>query len=56
MKLILKEVESGQFANQFIDEYENNKFKNMLEMRKAEVFLSNLQVKDFIYAASDIYE
>lgn len=36
MKEILKEVESGQFAKEFIDEYEQNNFKKMLEMRKSE--------------------
>lgn len=36
MKEILKEVESGQFAKEFIDEYEQNNFKKMLQMRKSE--------------------
>jgi ketol-acid reductoisomerase len=36
MKQILEEVESGKFAEEFLEEYEQNNFKNMLEMRKAE--------------------
>jgi ketol-acid reductoisomerase len=36
MKKILNEVESGQFAKEFIEEYEKNNFANMHKMRKAE--------------------
>ncbi len=36
MKKILKEVESGQFAEEFITEYEKDNFKNILEMRQKE--------------------
>jgi ketol-acid reductoisomerase len=36
MRKILKEVESGEFARQFIDEYEKEGFKNMVAMREKE--------------------
>lgn len=36
MRKILSEVESGQFAKEFIEEYEKNGFKNMHAMRTAE--------------------
>jgi ketol-acid reductoisomerase len=36
MKKILNEVESGQFAKEFIEEYEKNNFTNMHKMRKDE--------------------
>jgi ketol-acid reductoisomerase len=36
MKRILKEVENGEFAKQFINEYEKENFKNMIAMRNKE--------------------
>jgi ketol-acid reductoisomerase len=36
MRKILKEVEDGTFAKQYLEEYEQNNFKNMLKMREAE--------------------
>jgi ketol-acid reductoisomerase len=36
MKGILKEVENGQFAKEFVEEVEVNNFKNMLDMRRKE--------------------
>jgi len=36
MKKILKEVEDGTFANQWMEEVEQGKMKNLLEMRKKE--------------------
>jgi len=37
MKKILEEVESGQFAKEYLEEYEQNGFKNMHAMRQAEI-------------------
>lgn len=36
MKKILQEVESGQFAQEWMNEVENNKMQNLLEMRRKE--------------------